>query len=156
MHIQIIAIGQKIPSWIEQGIQEFAKRLPSDWNFEIKAIKTPVRSSSQSVAQCMALERSKMQALIPKGAFRVVMDEKGAAIDTMTLAEKLKQWQETEKNLVFLIGGPDGIEPSFKKECEYRLRLSDMTLPHALARLLLVEQLYRVWSVNHHHPYHRE
>jgi len=155
MHVLIVAVGQKIPSWIQEGIHDFAKRMPPEWRFEIKAIKTPLRGS-QSVDQLMSLERSRLESLIPKGAWTVALDERGEAWTTHQFAERFQQWQGQGRDIVFLIGGPDGIQSEWRQQCDVRMRLSHMTLPHAMARLLLVEQIYRAWSVLTQHPYHRE
>lgn len=155
MRILVVAVGQKIPAWVQAGIDDFAKRMPPEWHFEIKAIKTPTRGGN-SIDQLMAQERAKLEAFIPKGAWVVAMDERGEAWTTHQFAERVQQWQGQGRDLVFVIGGPDGIQPEWRQQCDTRMRLSHMTLPHAMARLVLVEQIYRAWSVITQHPYHRE
>ena len=103
-----------------------------------------------------AAERSRIEAAIPRGSRMVVLDERGDALTTMALAQRLRQWQQSGDDVALVIGGPDGLDPALKAAAHERIRLSDLTLPHAMVRVLLVEQLYRAWSVNAHHPYHRE
>jgi len=104
----------------------------------------------------MQAERRRIEEAIPKGARIVVLDERGLRLSTMALADKLKTWQQSGDDLALVIGGPDGLDPAFRQAAQERIRLSDLTLPHALVRILLVEQLYRAWSINANHPYHRE
>ena len=94
--------------------------------------------------------------MLARGTRVVVLDERGTSLTTVALAQQLKQWQLQGDDVAFIIGGPDGLDPEFKAQAAQRIRLSDMTLPHAMARVLLIEQIYRAWSVNHNHPYHRE
>jgi 23S rRNA (pseudouridine1915-N3)-methyltransferase len=103
-----------------------------------------------------AAERVRIEAAIPKGTRIVVLDERGSALSTMNLAQRLNDWQNSGGDVALVIGGPDGLEPAFRARAHERIRLSDLTLPHAMARVLLIEQLYRAWSVNANHPYHRE
>ncbi|MCF8211057.1 MAG: 23S rRNA (pseudouridine(1915)-N(3))-methyltransferase RlmH, partial [Rhodoferax sp.] len=103
-----------------------------------------------------AAERARIETALPKGARIVVLDERGVSLTTIALAEKLKVWQLGGDDVALVIGGPDGIEPAFRQSAHERIRLSDLTLPHAFARVLLIEQLYRAWSINANHPYHRE
>ena len=103
-----------------------------------------------------AAERVRIEAAIPKGARIVVLDERGTHLTTNALAARLTDWQLGGTDVALVIGGPDGIEPAFRQTAHERIRLSDLTLPHAFARVLLIEQLYRAWSINANHPYHRE
>jgi 23S rRNA (pseudouridine1915-N3)-methyltransferase len=103
-----------------------------------------------------AAERQRIEAAIPKGAHVVALDERGTSLTTVALAQRLKEWQLQGRDVALVIGGPDGLAPEFKRTAHERIRLSDLTLPHAMVRVLLVEQLYRAWSINANHPYHRE
>jgi 23S rRNA (pseudouridine1915-N3)-methyltransferase len=103
-----------------------------------------------------AAERARIEAAIPKGTRIVVLDERGTNLTTMALAARLTDWQLGGGDVALVIGGPDGLDPAFKQAAQERIRLSDLTLPHAFARVLLIEQLYRAWSINANHPYHRE
>jgi 23S rRNA (pseudouridine1915-N3)-methyltransferase len=123
---------------------------------ELKAIKTEPRNGGKTAAQCMAAERERIEAAMPKHAHIAVLDERGAALTTPALAARLSHWQTLGEAVALVIGGPDGLDAALRAAAHERIRLSDLTLPHALARVLLVEQLYRAWSINAGHPYHRE
>jgi 23S rRNA (pseudouridine1915-N3)-methyltransferase len=103
-----------------------------------------------------AAERQRIEAAIPRGTRIVVLDERGTNLTTQALATRLTSWQLGGDDVALVIGGPDGLEPEFRQAAHERIRLSDLTLPHAMARVLLIEQLYRAWSINANHPYHRE
>jgi 23S rRNA (pseudouridine1915-N3)-methyltransferase len=122
---------------------------------ELKAVKTEPRGS-KTLDTLYAAERVRIEAAIPKGARVVVLDERGTTLTTQALATRLTDWQLSGGDVALVIGGPDGIEPAFRQSAHERIRLSDLTLPHAFARVLLIEQLYRAWSINANHPYHRE
>jgi len=155
MKIIVIAVGKNLPDWAQVACDDYAKRFVADLKVEIKTVKTEPRSS-KTVDMIYAAERERIEAFIPKGAHIVALDERGSNVTTMALASKLKFWQLDAQDVVLVIGGPDGLDPAFKQAAHERIRLSDMTLPHALARVLLLEQLYRAWSINANHPYHRE
>lgn len=155
MRLVIIAVGQKMPDWAQTAWDDYAKRFPPELKIELKAIKTETRGS-KTVPQLMAAERERIEAAIPRGARIVALDERGTRLTTVALAERLKSWQLEGDDVALLIGGPDGLDPALRAAAHEQIRLSDMTLPHAFARVLLVEQLYRAWSVNAGHPYHRE
>jgi 23S rRNA (pseudouridine1915-N3)-methyltransferase len=118
-------------------------------------VKTEPRAG-KALDALLAAERQRIEAAIPKGTHVIALDERGTALTTMTLAGRLKAWQMQGGDVALVIGGPDGLEPGFKQAAHERIRLSDLTLPHAMVRVLLVEQLYRAWSINANHPYHRE
>ena len=122
---------------------------------ELKAVKTEPRGS-KTLDTLYAAERARIEAAIPRGARIVALDERGTSLTTVALAAKLKAWQLGADDVALVIGGPDGLDPSFRQAAHERIRLSDLTLPHAMARVLLIEQLYRAWSINASHPYHRE
>ena len=128
---------------------------PPELKVELKTVKTEPRSS-KTLETLLAAERERIEAAIPKGARLVALDERGTQLTTMALASKLKGWQLESDDVALIIGGPDGLEPAFRQAAHERIRLSDLTLPHAMVRVLLIEQLYRAWSVNAGHPYHRE
>ena len=122
---------------------------------ELKTVKTEPRGS-KTVDTLYAAERKRIEAVIPRGTRIVVLDERGTNLTTKALAQRLQAWQLESDDVALIIGGPDGLDPAFKQAAHARIRLSDMTLPHAMVRVLLIEQLYRAWSVNAGHPYHRE
>jgi len=151
----IVAVGQRMPDWAQTAYDDYAKRFPPDCRVEIKTVKTEPRGS-KTLETLYAAERARIEAAIPKGARIVVLDERGSQLTTVALARQLKSWQLEGDDVALVIGGPDGLDPEFKAKAQMRIRLSDMTLPHAFARVLLIEQLYRAWSINANHPYHRE
>jgi 23S rRNA (pseudouridine1915-N3)-methyltransferase len=151
----IVAVGQRVPDWAQTAWDDYAKRFPHELKVELKAVKTEPRGS-KTLETLYAAERVRIEAAIPKGARIVALDERGTTVTTMALASNLKDWQLGGDDVALIIGGPDGLDPAFRQAAHERIRLSDLTLPHAFARVLLIEQLYRAWSVNANHPYHRE
>jgi 23S rRNA (pseudouridine1915-N3)-methyltransferase len=155
VRLVIVAVGQRVPDWAQTAWDDYAKRFPHEIKIELKAVKTEPRGS-KTLETLYAAERARIEAAIPKGARIVVLDERGTALTTQALATRLTDWQLSGGDVALVIGGPDGIEPAFRQAAHERIRLSDLTLPHAFARVLLIEQLYRAWSINANHPYHRE
>jgi 23S rRNA (pseudouridine1915-N3)-methyltransferase len=155
VRLLIVAVGQRVPDWAQTAWDDYAKRFPHDLKLELRAVKTEPRAS-KTVATLYAAERSRIEGALPKGCHIVVLDERGTALTTQALAGKLQQWQLEGDDVALVIGGPDGLDPAFKQAAHERIRLSDLTLPHAFVRVLLIEQLYRAWSINANHPYHRE
>lgn len=155
MRLLIVAVGQRVPDWAQTAWDDYAKRFPAELRVELKAVKTEPRGS-KTYEQLVAAERKRIEEAIPKGSRIVVLDERGTALTTMALAAKLKTWQLGGDDVALVIGGPDGLDPALRQAAHERIRLSDLTLPHAMVRVLLVEQLYRAWSINANHPYHRE
>lgn len=155
MKLSIVAVGHKLPDWINQGVQEYTKRMPSDARIQITELK-PEDRASRTTEKVLALEAARIEAAIPRGVTRIVCDERGALLTTPKLAEWFTHWRDQAVAPCFLIGSADGLDPSIKKTAHHSIALSGCVLPHGLARLLLVEQLYRAWSLMHNHPYHRE
>lgn len=155
MQLVIAAVGHKMPAWIENGFGEYAKRMPPDCRIHLKEIKPVERSGSKTAETVMALERTKIEAALPKGARIVALDERGKDLTTMQLSQSLTQWQQDGRDVVFVIGGADGLDPELKRNADMLIRISSMTLPHGMVRVLLAEQLYRAWSITQNHPYHR-
>ncbi len=155
MRLLIVAVGQRVPDWAQTAWDDYAKRFPFELKVELKAVKTEPRAS-KSLETLYAAERVRIEAAIPKGFRIVALDERGTTVSTMALAGKLKDWQLSGDDVALVIGGPDGLDPAFRQAAHERIRLSDLTLPHAMVRVLLIEQLYRAWSINANHPYHRE
>ena len=155
MRLLIVAVGQRVPDWAQTAWDDYVKRFPHEIKVELKAVKTEPRGS-KTLETLYAAERTRIEAAIPRGTRIVALDERGSNLTTMALADKLKSWQLSGDDVALVIGGPDGIDPAFRQAAHERIRLSDMTLPHAFARVLLIEQLYRSWSINANHPYHRE
>jgi 23S rRNA (pseudouridine1915-N3)-methyltransferase len=155
MQLIIAAVGHKMPAWIDTGITEFTKRMPPELRIVIKEIKPVERSGSKTAATAMALERERIEAALPKGARIIALDERGKDVTSVGLSHMLQQWQQDGRDTVFLIGGADGLDPELKARAEGMLRISSMTLPHGIVRVMLAEQLYRAWSITQNHPYHR-
>lgn len=155
MKLLVVAVGQRMPDWAQSAWDDYAKRFPPELKLELKAVKTETRGS-KTLEALYAAERERITAAIPRGCRIVALDERGTSLTTQALAGKLKAWQLDSSDVALVIGGPDGLEPAFRQAAHERIRLSDLTLPHAMARVLLVEQLYRAWSINAGHPYHRE
>ena len=153
--ITLISVSHKQPAWVTQAFDEYAKRLPArEIKLECKELKPEAREG-KSVAQAMSLEAAKIQAAIPKGALVLALDERGQDLTSMALAQKLQHWQTEHSQVVFIIGGADGLEPAFKAQCDGLIRLSSLTLPHGMVRVLFAEQLYRAYTININLPYHR-
>ena len=155
MKLLIVAVGQRVPDWAQTAWDDYAKRFPAELKVELKAVKTEPRGS-KTLESLYAAERERIEAAIPKGCRIVALDERGSSLTTVALAAKLRQWQMEADDVALVIGGPDGLDPDFRQSAHERIRLSDLTLPHAMVRVLLIEQLYRAWSINANHPYHRE
>ena len=155
MRLLVVAVGQRVPDWAQTAWDDYAKRFPPELRLELKAVKTEPRAS-KTLPSLLAAERERIEAAIPRGARVVALDERGTTLTTMALAAKLKDWQLENDVVALVIGGPDGLDPAFRQAAHERIRLSDLTLPHAMVRVLLAEQLYRAWSINACHPYHRE
>ena len=155
MRLIIVAVGQRVPDWAQTAWDDYAKRFPYELKVELKAVKTEPRGS-KTVENLYAAERARIEAVIPKGCRIVALDERGTNLTTVALAQKLQHWQLESDDVALVIGGPDGLDPAFKQAAHERIRLSDLTLPHAMVRVVLIEQLYRAWSINANHPYHRE
>ena len=155
MRLTIVAVGQKVPDWAQTAYDDYAKRFPPELKVELKAVKTEPRAS-KTLENLLAAERQRIEAVIPRGTRIVALDERGTAVTTMALSSRLTGWQLGGGDVAIVIGGPDGLDPAFKQAAHERLRLSDLTLPHAMVRVLLIEQLYRAWSITVNHPYHRE
>lgn len=155
MQLVIAAVGHKMPAWIETGFQEYAKRMPQECRIILKEIKPVERSGSRTAETVMAQEREKIEAALPKGARVIALDERGRDWTSVQLSQQLVQWQQDGRDVAFVIGGADGLDPGFKAGADTLIRISSMTLPHGMVRVMLAEQLYRAWSITQNHPYHR-
>ncbi len=155
MQLIIAAVGHKMPAWIEDGYQEYAKRMPAECRLVLKEIKPVERSGSRTAETVMAQERTRIEAVLPKGGRVVALDEHGRDLTTLQLAQQLTNWQQLGGDVTFVIGGADGLDAEFKKNADMLMRVSSLTLPHGMVRVLLAEQLYRAWSITRNHPYHR-
>jgi 23S rRNA (pseudouridine1915-N3)-methyltransferase len=155
MKLLLVAVGQRQPAWADAAFEDFSKRFPPEMRLSLKAVKAEPRAG-KSVEQLMAAEGLRIEAALPKGVRRVVLDEHGTRVTTHALAARTQAWLQDGRDVALLIGGPDGLAPELKATADETLRLSDLTLPHAFVRVMLAEALYRAWTVSINHPYHRE
>lgn len=155
MQLLIVAVGHKMPAWIETGFTEYAKRMPPELRIVLKEVKPVERSGSKTAATAMALERERIEAVLPKNVRIVALDERGKDLTSVALSQQLQAWQLGGGDTALLIGGADGLDPGLKARAESLIRISSMTLPHGIVRVMLAEQLYRAWSITQNHPYHR-
>ena len=155
MRLLVVAVGQRQPAWAQTAYAEFEKRFPPELRLELHAVKAETRGH-KTAGQLMSAEAARLEAALPRGARRVVLDERGTGVTTLQLADRMKTWMRDGRDVALLIGGPDGLAAPLKASADEALRLSDLTLPHAFVRVLLAEALYRAWTVMVNHPYHRE
>ncbi len=155
MKITIVALGVRLPNWINQGVMEYRKRFPPEVSLHLSEIPSCKRNKTASVEKSLKQEAERISGAIPKGSHVIVLDECGKTQKTLALAENMKSWMQDGKNVAFVIGGADGLHEEMKKQANELWSLSDFTLPHGLVRVLLTEQLYRAWTVIKKHPYHR-
>lgn len=156
MKLIVAAISARPPEWVVTGWQDYAKRMPRELSLELLEIKPESRTTGKNANAMMAAEATRLDAALPPGCRRIVLDEQGDAVTTRQLSERLTQWMSGGYDVAFLIGGPDGLATRIKDSAHETLRLSSLTLPHALVRVILAEALYRAVSVIKGHPYHRE
>ncbi len=154
MKIVIAAVGQKLPTWANDAVQDYLGRMPKDFLVQLREVRPEARNG-QPVARLQAAEATRLRAALAPDSLVLAMDETGRDWTTAQLAQALSQWRDAALQPVFLIGGADGLDPELKDQAKMTLKLSSMTLPHALARVVLVEQIYRAWSILNSHPYHR-
>jgi 23S rRNA (pseudouridine1915-N3)-methyltransferase len=152
----IAAVGTRMPDWVESGFQEYAKRFPRDCSLELIEVRAEPRTSGKTPAAMMELEAARLRQAIPPRTRLVVLDERGEDMTSRRLAERLQKWQDGGDDVAFVVGGPDGLAPAFKQGAAETMRLSSLTLPHAMVRVMLAEALYRAWSLLNNHPYHRD
>jgi 23S rRNA (pseudouridine1915-N3)-methyltransferase len=155
MKLLLVAVGQRQPAWADTAYADFAKRFPPEMRLELKAVKAEPRGAKVA-EQLMAAEALRIEAAIPRGVRRIVLDEHGERRTTVQLAVRMEVWMRDGRDAALIVGGPDGLAASVKAGADETLRLSELTLPHAFVRVLLAEALYRAWTVMVNHPYHRE
>ncbi len=156
MLLRVIAVGTRMPAWVERALDDYAKRMPPELRIEWREVKAEPRGASGSPVRWMAREAERIRAAVPAGAHLVALDERGDDVTSAALAVRLARWRDAGRPVALLVGGPDGLAPELKGECAERLRLSSLTLPHAIVRIVLAEQLFRAWAIDAGHPYHRE
>jgi len=156
MRISIVTVGKKMPAWVDEGVQEYHRRMPRELKIDWKTLPLAARGKNTRPAQHREQEGEQILKTIPEGDRVIALDVRGKSLSTELLAESLKQWQMSGDNYSLLIGGPDGLSDACLQRAERRWSLSALTLPHPLVRILLSEQLYRAWTITVNHPYHRE
>ena len=155
MKIHLIAVGEKIPRWVQDGYNEYAKRLPPECALDLIEIQAGKRGKNADVARIMRDESQRLLAAVPKGATVVALEVAGRSWSTEELAGKLDNWMGSGQDVALLVGGPDGLTDAARAAAGQLWSLSALTLPHPLVRIVLAEQLYRAWSILRNHPYHR-
>jgi 23S rRNA (pseudouridine1915-N3)-methyltransferase len=153
--LRIVALGHRMPAWVATGYGEYAKRLPREYEVELVELKPASRDSGKSAAQLLAAEALRIRAACVSCTV-VALDERGSAWTTRELAQRLQGWRDASRDVAFVIGSADGLDDAVKRDASAVLALSALTLPHGLARVILIEQLYRAASVLSGHPYHRD
>ena len=155
MKLIVIAVGNRMPDWVTTAWKDYAKRMPADCTIELREIKPEPRTSGKTPAQMMQAEAVRIQAALSADSLVIALDEHGRDLTTMALSDQLEGWRSNGQDVTFVIGGPDGLDVSLKKRCAGLIRLSSLTLPHPMVRIVLAEQLYRAWAILTNHPYHR-
>ena len=153
MKLRLCAIGRRLPDWLEAGVAEYAKRLPKQAALEVLALRASTRPGA---AEARAEEAERLLARASGSEILVALDERGAQWSTRDLARRMREWRDNSQSVALLIGGAEGLAPECKERATHLWGLSNLTLPHGIARLLVAEQLYRGWSLLNNHPYHRE
>lgn len=156
MKLTLVAVGTRMPAWVQTGYEEYAKRLPRECALTLTEIKPEKRVGGKTAAQVMEAEKTRILAAVPQSARLIVLDERGENWTTARLSQNLNDWLGGGRDVAIVIGGADGLDPEVKQRAERLLQLSAMTLPHGMVRVLLAEQVYRAWSLLNNHPYHRE
>lgn len=155
MRLLVVAVGSRMPEWVNTAFADYTNRMPREARIELIEVKPERRAASTGAAQVMAREAERIEAAVPAGCLRAVLDEHGRAMTSAKLARALSHWRDDGRDVAFLIGGADGLAASVKSKAQVTMSLSAMTLPHALARVVLAEQLYRAHTILSGHPYHR-
>jgi 23S rRNA (pseudouridine1915-N3)-methyltransferase len=156
VRVTILSIGHKMPAWIQEGYNEYVRRMPPEVRVEMVEIKPEDRGAGRDVGRAKSLECERLLAAVPDGATLLALDERGKAVSTQGLSTMLSDWMREGSHPAFAIGGADGLSEEVKRRASSLVSLSALTLPHALVRVLLAEQLYRAWTILARHPYHRE
>lgn len=155
MKIKILSIGTKMPSWVNEGVSEYVKRLPKDMSFEIVELPLAARTKNADIKRLVNKETESLLSNIQSQDHVIALEVKGQNWSTEKLAANLESWQMNGQNVVFLIGGPDGLGEACRQRANQLWSLSALTLPHPIVRVVLAEQIYRAWTVTQNHPYHR-
>ena len=155
MHIRLLAVGDRQPPWVDEAFGTYTERLPREWKFRLDIIPTVRRNKNDKSRQAMEAEGDLILGKLESSEQVVLLDERGKQLSSKALADQMSRWQADGRDLCFVIGGPDGVADSCKRRADFSWSLSQLTLPHGLARVLFAEQLYRAHSLHTGHPYHR-
>lgn len=155
MKICLIAVGTRMPAWVLDGYQEYAKRMPKELKPELVELPLAVRSKSTNTQNAIASEGDNMLKHLSNGSRTIALDVLGKPVSTEQLSQKMADWQMDGRNVNIIIGGPDGLDARCLAQADEKWSLSALTLPHPLVRVLLIEQLYRAWTILQNHPYHK-
>jgi 23S rRNA (pseudouridine1915-N3)-methyltransferase len=155
VRVRLITVSHRQPRWVQEGCAEYEKRLPRGWQFQVVELKPAARTSGADPAKVRREEALRIRQALPKGALLVALDERGRAWSTEQLAARVEQWQQLGRDLALVIGGADGLDPGLREAADHCLSLSPMVMPHGLARVVVLEQLYRASTVIAGHPYHK-
>ncbi len=156
MHLRLLAVGDRQPAWVDEAFDTYAGRFPREWRFRLECVRTARRGKNAPASRAMDEEAEALLTRVNGDEQAVLLDERGTSLSSQALAERLGRWQTDGRDLAFIIGGPDGVSAAVRERANFVWSLSDLTLPHGLARVLFAEQLYRAWSLQTGHPYHRE
>lgn len=157
MKTLVVAVSQKTPDWVRMAWDTYYRRLPADWPLELKEVKPAPRQEGKTAQQNMALEAQRLETTLKgRSCLKIALDERGKALTTQALHDLIERQQLQLPEVAFIIGGPDGLDPQFKQSCDLQIQLSALTLPHAMVKVLLIEQIYRIASIAANHPYHRD
>ncbi|MDG2107782.1 MAG: 23S rRNA (pseudouridine(1915)-N(3))-methyltransferase RlmH [Woeseiaceae bacterium] len=156
MHIRLLVVGDRQPSWVDDAFNIYTSRYPREWKFRLDVIPAIRRNKNDKSRQAMEAEGKLILAKLNSTDQAVLLDERGKQLTSKSLVSKFTDWQSDGRDLCFIIGGPDGVSDAIKQRVGMLWALSQLTLPHGMARVLLAEQLYRAWSIQAGHPYHRE
>ena len=156
MKLRVVAVGTRMPAWVDAGFGEYARRMPRDARLELTEVKPESRGAGRATDRLLESEEKRILAAVPGGSLRIALDERGTLLATAELASRLERWRHAGSDVAFIIGGADGLAESLKRGAAFKWSLTPLTLPHGLARVVVAEQLYRAVSILRNHPYHRE
>lgn len=155
MRLSVVAVGVRPAQWVRDAVDDYDARLPADWRIQWKEVRPEQRTANGNVDRWRALEAQRIRAALPQPAYLIALDERGDDLTSDALARRTVRWRESGRSPVLVIGGPDGLDRTLMADADERIRLSSLTLPHALVRVLVAEQIFRAWSILSNHPYHR-
>ncbi len=156
MRIDLIAVGKRMSPWIETAVKEYVRRLPENIQFKLIEITPATRRKNNSAENFRQREQENIEAILAANSIIVCLDERGKTVSSQQLAAQLNTWHDEQQHISIIIGGADGISAALKGKAQRLWSLSNMTLPHGLVRVIMLEQIYRAWTIIQNHPYHRK